>query len=152
MIRRAHKPRHKRTAPGPQAATASYDDTNRLIQRSATTYASTPQRQRFRKRTEQDNNNLHVDSRNRPQRYGVERSGSTLQRDFAGNHIHQADSGPLTNASRSFVLDSLTNVAFGRTAMGIKYLSCPAGRLILIWRHWLWRSDWLVSLTLSTAR
>ncbi len=102
-----------------QAATASYDDANRLIQRGSTTLGY------------DDNGNLTSesgptgtttytwDTRNRL--VGVTTSTgqkTEFRYDFAGDLIRQSDSGPTGSVTRSFVLDYLTNVVYQQSSDG----------------------------------
>jgi RHS repeat-associated protein len=113
-----------------QMATATYDDANRLVQRGNTTFAY------------DDNGNLTSelgpsgtttytwDARNRL----ASLSASTgqlkqFQYDFGGNLISQTDSGPLANVTRTFVSDSLTNVAHQQSSDGDQYSVLTGGSI-----------------------
>ena len=101
------------------AATATVDDANRLVQRGSTSFTYDANGNLTTETAPTGTTAYAWDARNRLSRV-VTPDGQTtdFSYDFSGNLIRQADSGPLTNVSRSYTLDILTNVAFQQSSDG----------------------------------
>jgi RHS repeat-associated protein len=105
-----------------QQLTATYDESNRLIQRDNMSFLY------------DDNGNLVAeiapggtttyawDSRNRLSTIATPEGQATeFTYDARGHLIRQTDSGPLGTVARSFVVDSLTNVAYQQSSDGDQF-------------------------------
>jgi RHS repeat-associated protein len=102
-----------------QPATATYDDGNRLIQRGGTTFAHDDNGNLISESGPSGTTTYIWDSRNRLKSVVAPTGQRTdLTYDFAGNLLRQSDTGPALNRVRTFVLDSITNVAYQHSTDG----------------------------------
>jgi RHS repeat-associated protein len=112
-----------------EATTANVDDANRLVQRGATSFSYDANGNLASETGSTGTTAYTWDARNRLSRVVTPNGQATdFTYDFAGNLIRQSDAGPLSNLSRSYTLDVLTNVAFEQSSDGDQFsvLTAPA--------------------------
>jgi RHS repeat-associated protein len=115
-------------SPLTQAAAATYDDANRLIQRGSTSYRYDASGNVVSEDGPSATTTYTWDSRNRLSSVAISNGQATqFQYDFRGNLIRNTGTGAQGSVTRAFVLDSMTNVAYEQSSDGIQR-SVLAGR------------------------
>ncbi len=104
-----------------QAANATYDGANRLLQRGSSTYAHDENGNLTTESTSESTTTYRWDGRNRLKSVNNGEQTTSFTYDFGGNLIAQADSGAGLNLTKRFVLDKLTNVAHQAASDGTAY-------------------------------